>query len=184
MGRRREHDLPHALKEIGRFRAAARLLLQVEQHLLDDQAAEAVTDKSNRAGLETGFAEDIFEDVDGSVLQRHRGSEPIGRRGLIGDRVDRNPLDILRQPERPEGVVVGRSPPGVVGMAAKAVDENDARSRLAAPPGDLDEPRHLDEDRAKRNNFPMKQVNTFSRSYVIKPSPGHASQPPAPVPSI
>ena len=138
MRRRGEDNLGHALQEVGSFRASLLLLLQIENDLLDDQAPETVANESDRPALEARLAQENFEDIDGAVLQRHGGPEPIGRRGLVGHGIDRNSFDVLCQPERPEGVVIRCSSPSIVSVAAKAMDENDARSRRPSPAGNFD----------------------------------------------
>jgi hypothetical protein len=45
--------------------ASLLLLLQIEQDLLDDEVAETVANKNDRAALEAGLAQQNVEDVDG-----------------------------------------------------------------------------------------------------------------------
>jgi hypothetical protein len=140
-----ENDLGHAAEEVFGLFASVLLLLQIEQDLLDDQATEAVADKNDRAALEPWLAQQDFEDIDGPILERHGGPEPIGCRSLVSQSIDRNSIEVLGQPERPKRDILwcfptpGVSAPGIVSVAAEAMDENDARSRRAAPTGDLDQ---------------------------------------------
>lgn len=83
MGSGGEYDFRHALEQIGGFRAPSGLLLQIEKNFLDDQPAEAVTNEYNWTRPETRLGQQEFENVDGPVLQRHRGAKPIGNRRLI-----------------------------------------------------------------------------------------------------
>src|ERR1700731_1218889 len=129
------------------------LLRQIEEDLFDNQATETVADEGDRPALEAR----LFKDINGPVLERHRGPEPIGWRSLVSHGVDRNSVDVLGQPERPKrNILWCFSAPGpapsIIGVAAEAMHENDARSRRAAPPGDLDQSRHANSNSAKRNN--------------------------------
>ena len=53
------------------------MLLQIENDLLDDQAPETVANERDRPALEARLAQQDFEDINGPVLERHGGPEPI-----------------------------------------------------------------------------------------------------------
>ena len=119
----------------GRIEREVRQQVALELERLGRSYAEAMLRVRD---LEARLAQENFEDIDRPVLQRHGGSHPIGRRGLVGHGVDRNSFDVLCQPERPEGIVIRRSSPSIVSVAAEAMDENDARSRRPSPAGNFD----------------------------------------------
>lgn len=93
-----KHHLGDAIQQRGGFGPPPFLPLQIQHDLLDEQATETVADESDRAIAQTGLAEQAFEDIDGTVLQRHRRAQPIGRWCFIAERIDGQPLDIPRQP--------------------------------------------------------------------------------------
>ena len=138
-----EHDFRYALQEIGGLGTPHRLLLQIEQDFLDDQSAEAMANENHRPGPQARFGQQNLENIDGPVLQRHRGAEPVGSRRFISQRIDRKPLDISRKPERPEGIVIGPVAPGAVDVAAKTVDKHHAGPEPALPACDPDDLRHM-----------------------------------------
>ena len=76
--------------------------VEIEQKLLDDQPAKAVANKYNRAVRKGWRTQENFEKVNSAVLQRHGCAEPIGRGRLISERINREPLDVLGQPDWPE----------------------------------------------------------------------------------
>src|SRR5262249_12273518 len=106
--RRRENDLGHAVPKILGVFPPVLLLLEIAQNLPDAEAAETAAGENDGAALEGGLAQQNFEGVDGPVLQRHGGAEPIGCGGFICQRVDCYPLDVLSQPKRPKARVVAR----------------------------------------------------------------------------
>src|SRR5262249_52779186 len=122
--RRRENDLGHAVQKILGVFPPVFLLLQIEQNLLDDEAAKTVADENDGSRFETGPAQETFEKIARPVLQGRGGAEPIGCGGFICQRVDRYPLDLLSQPKRPEARVVARRfldvpAPGIISVAPK-----------------------------------------------------------------
>jgi hypothetical protein len=72
--------------------------VQIEQHLLDEQATEAVNNENDRVVAKGRPAEKGFEDIDGPILQRHGRPEPVRCRRLVAQRVDRQPCYVLGKP--------------------------------------------------------------------------------------
>ena len=65
MRRRGENDLGYTFQKVLGFRASVLLLLQIEEDLFDDEAAETVTDEGDRPSSESRLAQENFEDIDG-----------------------------------------------------------------------------------------------------------------------
>src|SRR5262249_28290207 len=113
-------------------------------------------------------------------LERHGGPEPIGCRSLVSHGVDRNSVDVLGQPKRPERDILwcfsapGVSAPSIIGVAIEAMDKNHAGSRGATPTGDLDQPRHATSNFGLKQQFISKlgEPRSKCRGTHFEPRPG------------
>ncbi len=141
----REHSLPPRLGGIGRL----------AENLLGEQAAQTVADEEKRAFAQAALDHEV-EHLKGAVGQRHavagvapaaaeqtQEPRPLRRAGRITERPDPDIRELLAEPVRPRRGSVLAVTPGLQGIAAQAVDEDDiGLARGVRGTGDLVQSAH------------------------------------------